>query len=194
MLRSTFNSVTRVQCNLVTSGLAPNVTYCEPQRASVRAGRLEISCESGPHASALRLRNCKVSAVRLTASVRFLVPGLCLGTQHSRSSASLRNASETRMLDDSASRACKSMGSKVEPWNQSVTSGEKYRSVIVLVLVLIGLVPSVHSFEGTVRTIRQRSRFKARSFHFWSNTASLAMGMVSPKRIFTWTSTRMIYH
>ena len=54
------------------------------------------------------------------------------------------------MLDDSASRACKSMGSKVEPWNQSATSGEKYRSFIVLVLVLIGLVPSVHSFEGAV--------------------------------------------
>jgi len=50
---------------------------------------------------------------------QFLVPGLCLGTHCSRGSASLRNASETRMLDDSAGRACKSVGSKAEPWNQS---------------------------------------------------------------------------
>ncbi len=36
--------------------------HFEPQRASVRAGKLGIPCESSPHASALRLRNCKVSA------------------------------------------------------------------------------------------------------------------------------------
>ncbi len=48
--------------------LAPNGTHFEPQRASVRAGRLDISCESGPHASALRLKNCKVSAIRLAQS------------------------------------------------------------------------------------------------------------------------------
>ena len=39
--------------------LLPNGTHFEPQRASVRASRLEIACESGPHAGALRLRNYK---------------------------------------------------------------------------------------------------------------------------------------
>ncbi len=42
------------------------------------------------------------------------------------------------------------MGSKAEPWNQSVAIGEKCRNFIVLVLALFGLVPSVHSFEGAV--------------------------------------------
>jgi len=57
--------------------------------------------------------------------VKFLVPGLCLGTHCFGGSASLRNACETRILDDSAGRACKSVGSKAEPWNQSVAIGEK---------------------------------------------------------------------
>ena len=61
----------------------------------------------------------------ITQPVKFLVPGLCLGTDCSRGSASLRNASETRMLDESAGRACKSVGSKAEPWNQWVAIGEK---------------------------------------------------------------------
>ena len=41
----------------------PNVTHFEPQRASVLAGRLVIPCKSGPHASALRLKIYKVSAI-----------------------------------------------------------------------------------------------------------------------------------
>ena len=41
----------------------PNGTYVEPQRASVRAGRLVITRESGPHASALRLKISKMSAI-----------------------------------------------------------------------------------------------------------------------------------
>jgi len=53
-----------------------------------------------------------------------LVPGLCLGTHCSGGSASLSNASETCVLDDSAGRAFKSIGSKVEPWNQSVAIAE----------------------------------------------------------------------
>ena len=44
-------------------GQPPNVTHFEPQRASVRAGRLVIPCKSGPHASALRLKIYKVSAI-----------------------------------------------------------------------------------------------------------------------------------
>jgi len=43
----------------------------------------------------------------------FLVPELCLGTDCSRGSASRRNASETRMLDESAGRACKSVSRQV---------------------------------------------------------------------------------
>ena len=65
---------------------------------------------------------------RLTPPVKFLVPRLCLGTDCSRGSASLRNASETRKHDESAGRACKSVGSKVEPaepWNQLVAISEK---------------------------------------------------------------------
>ncbi len=42
----------------------PNGTHFEPQRTSVRAGRLGIVCKSGPHASALRLKIYKVSAIR----------------------------------------------------------------------------------------------------------------------------------
>ena len=38
-------------------------THFEPQRASVRAGRPGVSCKSGPHASALRLKIYKVSAI-----------------------------------------------------------------------------------------------------------------------------------
>ena len=38
-------------------------THFEPQRASVRAGRSGITCKSGPHASALRLKIYKVSAI-----------------------------------------------------------------------------------------------------------------------------------
>ena len=56
------------------------------------------------------------------------VPRLCLGTYCSRGSASLRNASETRKHDESAGRACKSVGSKAEPaepWNQLVAISEK---------------------------------------------------------------------
>ena len=45
-------------------------TRLAPQRASVRAGRLGIACESGPRASALRLRNCKVSAIRLAPAAQ----------------------------------------------------------------------------------------------------------------------------
>ena len=45
--------------------LAPNVTHFEPQRASVRAGRLVIPCKSSPHAIALRLKIYKVSAICL---------------------------------------------------------------------------------------------------------------------------------
>ncbi|HUP80837.1 MAG TPA: DUF6798 domain-containing protein [Pirellula sp.] len=37
--------------------LAPKGTHFEPQRASVRAGKLGIACESEPHASELRLGN-----------------------------------------------------------------------------------------------------------------------------------------
>ena len=51
---------------------------------------------------------------RLTPPINFLIPGLCLGPHCSEGSASLRNASETRM-HDSAGRACKSVGSKAEP-------------------------------------------------------------------------------
>ena len=51
-----------------TYGLGPNATHFEPLRASVRAGRLVITCESGPHASALRLKIYKVSAIRLGPS------------------------------------------------------------------------------------------------------------------------------
>ena len=68
---------------------------------------------------------CFFETSRLTPPVTFLVPGLCLG---SRGSASLRQASETRMLDDSAGKACKSVDSKAEPWNQSdqlVATSEK---------------------------------------------------------------------
>ena len=36
-------------------------------RTSVRAGRLVITCKSGPHASALRLKIYKVSAIGLYA-------------------------------------------------------------------------------------------------------------------------------
>ena len=32
-------------------GLTPNGIHFEPQRTSVRAGRLVISCKSGPHAN-----------------------------------------------------------------------------------------------------------------------------------------------
>ena len=48
---------------LPLGGISPNVTHFEPQRASVRAGRLVIPCKSGPHASALRLKIYKVSAI-----------------------------------------------------------------------------------------------------------------------------------
>ncbi len=53
-----------------------NGTHFEPQLASVRAGRLEITCKSGPHASALRLKIYNVSAIdlsvcRSTKSIRF---------------------------------------------------------------------------------------------------------------------------
>ena len=41
----------------------PNGTHFEPQRASVRAERPGISGKSGPHASALRLKIYKVSAI-----------------------------------------------------------------------------------------------------------------------------------
>ena len=43
----------------------PNGTHFEPQRASVRAGRSGNVWESGPHASALRLKIPKVSAIWL---------------------------------------------------------------------------------------------------------------------------------
>ena len=49
-------------------GLKPNGTHFEPQRASVRAGRTGISCKSGPHATALRLKIYKVSAIWPEAS------------------------------------------------------------------------------------------------------------------------------
>ena len=55
---------------------------------------------------------------------KLLVPGLC-PTHCSGGSASLSNASATRVLDDSSGRACKSIGSKAEPWNQSVAIDEK---------------------------------------------------------------------
>ena len=71
----------------------------------------------------------------------FLVPGLCLGTHGSRGSASLRNASETRKLDDSAGRAGKSVGSKAEPWNQLVAIGEKcLKSTVLRAVVTHGLL------------------------------------------------------
>ncbi len=44
-------------------GLTANGTHFEPQRTSVRASRLGISCESGPHAIALRLKIYKVSTI-----------------------------------------------------------------------------------------------------------------------------------
>ena len=50
-------------------GLTPNGTHFEPQRASVRAGRLVITRESGPHASALRLIIYKVSAIKRWTNV-----------------------------------------------------------------------------------------------------------------------------
>ena len=36
---------------IVSVGFTPNGTHIEPQRASVRAGRLAIACESSPHDS-----------------------------------------------------------------------------------------------------------------------------------------------
>ena len=48
---------------IVSIRFTPNGPHFEPQRTSVRASRLGISCESGPHAIALRLRNYKVSAI-----------------------------------------------------------------------------------------------------------------------------------
>ena len=48
---------------VITPGVKPKGTHFEPQRASVRAGRLVIAYESGPHASALRLKIYKVSAI-----------------------------------------------------------------------------------------------------------------------------------
>ena len=43
--------------------LTPNGTHFEPLRASVRAGSPLITGESGPHASALRLKTHNVSAI-----------------------------------------------------------------------------------------------------------------------------------
>ena len=40
-----------------------------PQRVSVRAGRLGIVWEPGPHASALRLKTYKVSAIRWLVNI-----------------------------------------------------------------------------------------------------------------------------
>ena len=48
----------------------PNGTHFEPQLASVRAGWPKITCKSGPHASALRLKIYKVSAIGRNASLR----------------------------------------------------------------------------------------------------------------------------
>ena len=48
---------------IVAEQRKPKGTHFEPQRASVRAGRLVITRESGPHASALRLIIYKVSAI-----------------------------------------------------------------------------------------------------------------------------------
>ena len=82
---------------------------------------------------------------RLTPPVKFLVPGLCLGTHCHRGSASLRNASETRMLDDSAGRACKPVGSKAEPWSQSMAISEKCR--IFKCFMFLFLFQEVDSFQ-----------------------------------------------
>ena len=45
------------------AGYMRNGSHFKPQRASVRAGRSGNVCESGPHASALRLKIPKVSAI-----------------------------------------------------------------------------------------------------------------------------------
>ncbi len=44
---------------------APNGAHFEPQRASVRAVKLGIACESGPHASALSSEITKNPALML---------------------------------------------------------------------------------------------------------------------------------
>ena len=48
----------------------PNGTHFELQLACVRAGRPKITRKSGPHASALRLKIFKVSAIDFSACMR----------------------------------------------------------------------------------------------------------------------------
>ena len=55
----------------------PNGTHFKPQRARVRAGSPLITGESGPHASALRLKKYKVSAI-----VRLPLEGILQHFQH----------------------------------------------------------------------------------------------------------------
>ena len=57
----------------------------------------------------------KKDSFRRTPPAVFLVSGLCLGTRCSRGFASRRTVSETH----SAGGACKTVGSKAEPWSQS---------------------------------------------------------------------------
>ena len=54
---------TSVPTSVPTSLPAPNGACFEPQRASVRAETLVTTCESSPHASALRLKTHNVSAI-----------------------------------------------------------------------------------------------------------------------------------
>ena len=64
-----------------------NGTHFEPQRASVRARGLVITCKSGPHASALRLKIYKVSAIgREPHGEKALSPAVLVSLWFSRGS------------------------------------------------------------------------------------------------------------
>ncbi len=58
----------------------PNGTHIEPQLASVRAGRQIITCNSGPHAGASRLKIYKVSAIGRPPPNKLKMLLACLAT------------------------------------------------------------------------------------------------------------------
>ncbi len=74
-----------------------------------------------------------------TSRFLILVPWLRQGMHCSRGSGSHRNEGRERILMGSAGRACNSVGSKAEPWNQLAAIGEKCRFFRVILIIILSI-------------------------------------------------------